>query len=344
MTEQPDTNPEYSDATPVETEPEQKAVPVAQQLLLLAVLLLIIFGTGYIPKLLQSDERPQPNVIRTEDVPTNPNTAAVPETTPAIDPFETVSIQATAAFVWDAKTNRALYQKNPDEQLPLAAITKLMTALVAQELLTQDSSVPITLSALDQDGSNGFIDGERFNLQTLTDFALVSSSNDGAFALASAAGALLTDDDSTSTFVEAMNIRADELELNQTYFRNPTGLDISTSEAGAYGSARDIAFLMEYILEHEQHILEATREQSAQLFNETGEYYLERNTNQTVGEVPGIIGSKTGFTDLAGGNLTIAFDASLNHPIIVVALGSSRYGRFDDVLTLSNAARAAVTE
>ena len=61
-----------------------------------------------------------------------------------------------------------------------------------------------------------------------------------------------------------------------------------------------------------------------------------------MGNIAGVLASKTGYTTLAGGNLVVAFDAGLNHPVIVAVLGSSYNGRFSDVTTLIEAAKAAL--
>lgn len=328
-------NTQNTTAEEVTAPEEQEKLPVKQQLLILSFIMLLIFGTGYVPKIF--------NALQTES---KNNTANVPDHVQeqsqnkeeTIDYFADLSIRAQSAYVWDVQEQRALYQKNPDEQLPLASVTKLMTALVAFELLDEASEIPITVSAIQQDGNSGLSDGESFTFKNLLDLTLLSSSNDGAFALASAAGALLEVNGNEQTFVEAMNIRAKELGLTQTYFRNPTGLDISRDEGGSYGSARDMTFLMEYILIHYPQILEQTQSQYASIRNEEGQSHTYENTNQAVDQIEGLIGSKTGYTELAGGNLAIAFDAGFNHPVVVVALGSSWEGRFADVLALSDAA------
>lgn len=307
-------------------------VPVREQLLILGIIMLLIFGAGYAPtQISKTEEKNTTEDVRTFQAP-NADILENPVNTEQL--FSDLSIRAEAAYVWDVRAQRALYKKNPDSQLPLASITKLMTALVANELLEQNESIPVTASAILQEGNSGFHDGETFTREDLLNLTLLSSSNDGAFAIAASAGALITSDGDASTFVEAMNIRAKELGLTQTYFRNPTGLDISETESGAYGSARDVTFLFEHILTEYPGILVATTEQSATIANNNGETHQAENTNPIVDRIPGLIGSKTGYTDLAGGNLAIAFDVAFNRPIIVVVLGSTRSGRFDDVLTL----------
>lgn len=312
--------------------------PVAQQLTITLGILLLLFGTTYFEDVVALFHlRPQVEDVRVEK--------KVPplEEKKNTDLFAGVTITAKAAFVWDVKEQRALFNKNAGMQLPLASVTKLMTALVAYELLDDTDMIDITMEAIQEDGDSGFSDGEVFNFLDLTDLTLMKSSNDGAHAIAAAAGnSLLETDDETQLFVEAMNIRASELGLAQTFFSNPTGLDISESEAGAYGSARDMAFLMEYIITHYPDLLSGTQIDYMTISNVNGEYHLVDNTNEIVGEIEGLLASKTGYTELAGGNLVIAFDAGLNHPIIVSVLGSSRNDRFADSLLLTERARAQI--
>lgn len=324
-------------ASDVSEEAPDTGMPVVRQLAILGLVLVGLFTVSMIPKVLASLTGSVPR----QETAIEEGSTVVPAAEDTIVPIEDIALRAEAAFVWDVNTQRVLYEKNPDEQLPIASITKLMTALVAHELIAGETSVSIDYAAIMQDGDSGLRGGEQFALQSLSDFTLMSSSNDGAFAMAAAAGALLDEHAPTENFVESMNIRADELGLTQTYFRNPTGLDISETEAGAFASARDMAFLMEYILTEKPEILEATTEHTDVFYNENGDYHQAENTNYTVSRIPGIIGSKTGYTTLAGGNLAVAFDASLNRPVIVVVLGSSYNGRFDDVLKLTKAVQGA---
>lgn len=314
--------------------------PVGQQLAVLLVLLTLLFSSYLVPRITD-----QLVTERASGSDTSANvTAAATATPPAIadDSVPHISeldadIGATAAFVWDVNAQRALYKKAPDESLPLASITKLMTALVAYELVSGDKSIQISMADIMQSGSSGLLDGESFALADLTDMTLLSSSNDGAHAIASVVGAEITEDGNAQAFVKAMNIRAEELGLTQTHFRNPTGLDESASTPGAAGSARDVTFLLEYILLHHPTLLEATTAQTDRFYNQNGAFHNAENTNILVDDIPGLIGSKTGYTDLAGGNLTIAYDAGLNRPIIITVLGSSWRGRFNDVATLVDA-------
>lgn len=311
-------------------------VPIFSQLAVLGVVLFLLLGAGITPHLiaLTTAETPQAFVARTI-----PDIASEGAGEVA---FAEVEVAATAAFVWDVQTQRVLFQKAADEQVPLASITKLMTALLANELLTSTSTIRVSEAAINQDGASGLLAEERFSLQSISDLMLLSSSNDGAYAVAETLGAEFDAPEPAEAFVALMNIRANELGLQQTFFRNPTGLDVTVDEAGAYGSARDVAFLMEHILKTEPRIIEATADPAHTIISRNGTSHSARNTNQSVTSIPGIIGSKTGYTELAGGNLVIAFDAGVNRPVVAVVLGSTWQGRFDDIDTLVAATRNAL--
>jgi D-alanyl-D-alanine carboxypeptidase (penicillin-binding protein 5/6) len=271
----------------------------------------------------------------------------LPATTvgPVVDHFADATIRGTAAFVWDVTTQRSLFDKNADETKALASLTKLMTTVVAFEVLATGTTIAIPEAAIQEAGDSGLMSGERFTIAALSDLVMLSSSNDGARAIAIAGGeALDLDEDPTRTFVRAMNVRAAELGLRQTTFNNPTGLDVSPTVAGGYGSAREVALLFEYILLNHPGLLEETRYEDVLIPNQDGSVHTVSNTNQDTFSTPGLLGSKTGFTDLAGGNLAVAFDAGLNRPVIVVVLGSSREGRFRDVADLVERARQQIAE
>lgn len=255
-----------------------------------------------------------------------------------------VKVRGKAAYVWDVKKQRALYSKRADEALPLASITKLMTALLAHELVSGNTKATISVRAVGQEGSNGLTAGEFLTVNELNKLALISSSNDAAYALGATAGALLGAQDPAQQFIEGMNIRASELKLESLQFKNTTGLDVSASEAGAIGSARDVSFLMEHILSNYPEVLEPTKRGSARVYNQNGEYHDMENTNEILYAIPNLLGSKTGYTDLAGGNLTIAFDAGHDRPIIITVLGSTREERFSDVLNLVKAVQAEISD
>ena len=262
----------------------------------------------------------------------------IPETkplpVPPPDPYVDLELGAKAAIVFDMTTDTVLFEKNPHISLPLASITKLMTSLLVDELLSPDAIITIGIEAIKTDGDSGFLVGEKFVRQDLSDLTLVTSSNDGAYALAEAAGNTLIPGSGVSAFVEAMNIRAREIGLNHTEFSNPTGLDENETQSGNLGTVVDIAKLLNYIIAYNPSILEATTKEQIRITNTNGAAHAISNTNHDVINIPGLLGSKTGFTELAGGNLAIVYNAGLRHPIAIVVLGSSLGGRFSDVETL----------
>ena len=254
------------------------------------------------------------------------------------NPFDTISLEAQAAHVWDINSKETLYDLNAESQLPLASLTKLMTVLVAAEILEPSQTIVVELDSLKEEGDNGLFSNESWKLKDLLDFTLIVSSNDGANVLASAAGSKLIGggayDKTEEAFIQKMNEIALEINLTQTYFVNETGLDPTIETSGSYGSARDVNRLLKHILEINPVILSATIYETLNFQSQSGYYHLATNTNNIIGDIPGLIASKTGFTDLAGGNISIAFDAGLNRPIIITVLGSSVEGRFVDIQKL----------
>lgn len=322
------------DVTDALIEPEEvQKIPVGPQLFLLGVILLLIFSTSVTPKVLAllQNHNSTPAVATLSE---NSDSSADTNQDAEAKAFADVHITAEAGYVWDIANQKALFKKEESKALPLASITKLMTALVAQEVLDENQQVTIGELSIKQDGDSGLHSGEVFNRLTLSDLVLMSSSNDGAFALAATAGNILIPGQGASAFVTAMNVRAKEIGLSETHFKNPTGLDISPHESGADGSAKDMAFLMEYIVKNEPDILTFTREDQARVWSKTGEFHDAENTNFYIDEIPGLIGSKTGYTDLAGGNLVIAFNVGLERPVVAVILGSTQQERFTDMMKL----------
>lgn len=331
---EPDTNYIITETNPETDVESRRRFPAALQLGILATILVGIFGTATYNSFLKMAPNPVPE--------TAPNAPLVTLSSEAENPaskrLSEVTIQGQAAYVYDVKAKKALYQKSPDTVLPLASITKLMTALLTHELIANDKTITIPTNAISQSGSSGLAAGERFTTQALRDYALLSSSNDAAYALAAAVGtALGGTNNPADTFVASMNIRAQELGLTTLKFYNPTGLDLTTTKAGAVGSARDVTFLMEYILSSAPSILEPSTFTTTRIYDQDGSYHAAENTSPIISQIPNLLGSKTGYTDLAGGNLTIAFDAGFNRPIIVTVLGSTYDERFSDVLALVKA-------
>lgn len=260
--------------------------------------------------------------------------------------FSNIELNAKSAYVYDVYNDKVLYKKNEFVQLPLASITKLMTAMTAVESPYKNSDIKIEREFLSEEGDSGLLSGETWALGDLLDFTLVVSSNDGARAIASVIGALELDtadyDLGRRAFVRQMNINAQNMGLKQTYFVNESGLD-EDSVSGGYGSAIDVATLFQYMLKNHPDVLEPTKFPTINI-SSMDAVHNANNTNTDIGIIPGLLASKTGYTDIAGGNLAIAFDASIGRPIIVVVLGSTRESRFDDVSKLVSASLDYIKE
>ncbi len=257
------------------------------------------------------------------------------------NPFYGVSAQAKAMIVYDVNRSEVLFGVNENSQLPLASLTKLMTALVAAESLNETRNIAITPYAIETEGDSGLFANETWNISDLISFTMLTSSNDGADAIAVAVGSLWHSTPETAeylkvdAFVKKMNSRANEIGLYDTKYANATGLDDYTK--GGVGTAEDMSKLLSYIWKNSGSVISETNKNEREFVSEDGFIHSAENTNKFVNSIPGLLGSKTGYTDLAGGNLAIIYDAGLDHPIVIVVLGSTLDGRFEDVQTLVDA-------
>ncbi|MBL4644303.1 MAG: D-alanyl-D-alanine carboxypeptidase [Candidatus Pacebacteria bacterium] len=266
--------------------------------------------------------------------PTLANTASQPASVSStlktnLYDFSDVTLTGKAAYVFDIANNESIFGKNQESQLPLASITKVGVALLAYEHLNSTDQVTISAKAIATEGESGFIVGERWDVQNLTDFTLMTSSNDGAVALSEA-----IERSAGTDIVSLLNAQAKKLYLSQTYFVNETGLDSSTASSGTYGSAQDVGALFAYAYETSSEIFAATAVSEYLFENLDGTVYKASNTNKAIGELPGLVFGKTGFTDLAGGNLAIVVESEPGHPFVIVVLGSSVEERFEDATVL----------
>jgi D-alanyl-D-alanine carboxypeptidase (penicillin-binding protein 5/6) len=250
------------------------------------------------------------------------------------------NVTAKAAYMADLTSGAVLYQKNPDAQLPLASLTKLVTMGTAATILSPDDMVTITREALAPEGDAGLQEGERWTAQGLIDFTLTVSANDGAHAIALAAAA--KKGEPLDSFIADMNAEAKTLGAQESFFENDTGLDISSTTAGAYGSARDIAAILSSLIRNEPSLLSGSAFGERVFVSESGISHHGENTSGVIGSLPGAIASKTGYTDLAGGNLAIEFEPLPGRPVVAVVLGSTRDGRDRDIERLAGDAGSAL--
>ena len=238
-----------------------------------------------------------------------------------------LSLPCRAAVLIEPETGRVLYEKAPDERMPIASITKLMTLLLTFEAihngkLTLDTQVPVSEHAYHMGGSQIWLEpGEQFTLDEMLRAICVSSANDAAVAVAELVGG------SEPVFVEQMNARAAELGMTNTTFKNACGLDTE----GHLSTAWDVATLSRYILNTCPELLHYTGIWTDSLRN--GQTQLV-NTNKLLRRYSGITGLKTGTTSGAG----VCISASATRDgltLIAVVLGSpSSAERFTSATTL----------
>jgi len=253
------------------------------------------------------------------------------------NPFEGLDLEATSVYVLDVMSGKSLYNYNENTKLPLASLTKMMTAIVATDLVPNSTIVTIDKSDISTEGDSGLLVGEKWRMSDIIDFTLTTSSNDGASAIATVAGSLgqnaygVSSKQAKADFVNKMNLKTEEIGLSDTYFLNESGLDLNKNQSGSYGTAKEVASLMAYILKNKSELMEATSRDKFLISSLNNVGHMATNTNQILADIPGLLASKTGFTDLAGGNLVVAFDAGMMHPIIISVLGSSVDGRFSDM-------------
>ena len=235
----------------------------------------------------------------------------------------TIIVSTHAAYVIDNETDTVLYEKNPDQRLPMASLTKIMTALVVLENFKLDEIVTVPeVCANLPPNEMGLVPNEKINVENLLYGMLVVSGSDAACALSHHFG---------GDFLELMNQKARELDLTQTHFENEVGLD---GENGNHlSSARDLVKLSKAVLENGVfRKIVGTRQVNIANADQTRWHNLV-STNELLFTLPGITGIKTGLTEQAKGCLAISYERN-GREIVGVILGSE--DRFKDMRRVLN--------
>ncbi|MBI2065331.1 MAG: D-alanyl-D-alanine carboxypeptidase [Candidatus Yanofskybacteria bacterium] len=240
------------------------------------------------------------------------------------------SISAKSALVYDTSSSRFLYDKNIEIKLPIASLTKIMTAVTVLENLSLDDIVTIAENSIRVDGEKQDLYlGEKISIRNLLKLLLIESSNDAAYALADYAKKRGID------FVVAMNAKAGVLAMGDTFFSDPAGLNDN-----AYSTVKDLAKLVEYSLVYRE-IWDISSEKTAIVESSDERIKHEiRSTNRLLGLVKDIVGGKTGFTDGALQCMILVTGVS-DYPgkLISIVLGSQ--DRFGDTQKLIEWTRGA---
>ena len=241
-----------------------------------------------------------------------------------------LTLTAKSAILMEISSGKVLFSKNPDEKLPPASITKIMTLLLVTEALddgriTLEDTVAASKNASSKGGSQIWLkEGEQMTVHELIKATAVASANDACTALGEH---IAGDEDS---FVVMMNERAKELGMMNTCFENCSGLDDTTTNH--YSTARDIGIMRCELMKHEK-IKEYTTIWMDSLRN--GETELV-NTNRLVRFYEGTTGLKTGTTSKAG--YCVSATAERNGMgLVAVVLGSDNStDRFEDAKKMLN--------
>jgi D-alanyl-D-alanine carboxypeptidase len=245
---------------------------------------------------------------------------------------------AHAVFVRDITTGADLFGQNATVALPLASLTKIMTLRIMQKSVGLNTVYTITPEDLVSEGSIGFMPGDAYTVGELVKATLISSSNNATHMLAHATGL------STESFITAMNAEAKALGLDSLHFESITGLDVNEDTvATASGSARDILMLL--AREHADHpaVFAASTHPSETIRSTTGKTIALANTNKAIGYLPLLAASKTGYTDVAGGNLAVLWREPAGHLLGATVLGSTEDGRFADMVRLHDTTNTFVS-
>jgi len=222
-------------------------------------------------------------------------------------------IKAKSAIVVDLETGSILHKKNAFERLPIASLTKMMTALIiAEEVKDFDIFVKVPHAATQVGGSSMHLkEGEILTIRDLMKGLLIPSGNDAAITLA------MHSSGSVEAFVEKMNNRAQELGLIDTHFANPMGFDNENN----YSTSYELTILAKEALKHII-IKETVSKPYAYVSSISGKFeHRMFSTNKLLDTYLKIRGIKTGTTEGAGASLVTLAEFA-DHPIIAVTLNS----------------------
>ncbi|NMB91764.1 D-alanyl-D-alanine carboxypeptidase [candidate division WWE3 bacterium] len=233
-------------------------------------------------------------------------------------------ISGESGIVVDINSGRILYEKNSTQRLKIASLTKIMTAVVALEHKNINDEIVVSLKA-SSIGENvmGISESEVYTLEELLYGLILNSGNDAAYAIAEGVAG------NSDTFVKWMNMKAKELNLNDTYFTDPCGLNDET-----YSTSVDLVKLSRYAMQKEEFRKIVSTVSMELPYSEKHKYiYLENQTNLLT-TYPGVAGIKTGYTEEAGYCL-VSYTKNNNIELIGAVLNSENR-KFDMIFMLDH--------
>ena len=246
--------------------------------------------------------------------------------------LQDVFVEAKSYVIYDVDAKKVIAGKEENDILPLASLTKVVTAITSLKLASPDTDILIRKDYMrkDENLDVGMKVDQKWKLKELLKYALTVSSNSSMDIIAN------TVSRSNADFVKSMNDYVAELGFKNFAFNSAAGLDYG-DEIGGKGTALEYAQLFAKSYSLIPDIMSYTVNSKVNLDSGTSKIYQVPNTNQKASSIIGLMASKTGYTTAAGGNLAVLINLDANKHIVIVVLGSSISGRFDDVNRLHNA-------
>lgn len=219
-------------------------------------------------------------------------------------------INSREAIIFDRKSKAIIYGKNVNQKRAMASTTKVMTAIVALEKGNLNDTIEVSKKAASINGSKlGLKTGDKISLKDLLYGLLLRSGNDAAIQIALHLGG------SIEGFAQMMNDKANELGLKNTHFVTPHGLD----NENHYTTVYELALLTDYALNNKEFAKIVSTKQTVITIN--SKPVTINNTNELLGNLEGVNGVKTGFTNNAGRCLITSITRN-NFSIITIVLGA----------------------
>jgi D-alanyl-D-alanine carboxypeptidase (penicillin-binding protein 5/6) len=222
-------------------------------------------------------------------------------------------VEAKAALIFNNTKDKILYQKNINRVLPIASLTKLMTAIIVLENVALDEITTVSEEAIAGYGEMGdLVVNEKISVRNLLYALLMESSNDAAIALAQ-----FVQEKTAKDFVELMSQKAEELKLENTRFTGPTGYEPSN-----VSTVNEIRQLVNYSFKYPfiWDILKTPTITLSSVDGKINHYWV--NTDALLNRLPNIVGGKTGYTEEAEGCLVLAVEQPSDEILITVVLGA----------------------
>lgn len=249
-------------------------------------------------------------------------------------------IDASNAFVM-GKNGTVYYARSADEQVKIASITKVMTAILAVENCEMDEKITVSNAAAAVGNSTaGLLEGDELTVEQALRGLMIPSGNDAAIALAEHVGKKIDPKtkDAVATFVKAMNERAKKLGCTGTLFENPHGLDFDEWAGDMHSTAHDVVLMMQEAMKDDTiREVMASKDPWIEVTGADGsDHSHSMDTHNVLLGQDGNIGGKTGTTDDAGYCFASAYNRDGDEIYTVVLNSSTTDQRFADTATLAS--------